>query len=360
MCDYTTYSEIPALGHDLVHHEAKSATCTEIGWNAYDTCSRCDYTTYSEIASLGHDLVHHEAKAATCTEIGWNAYDTCSRCDYTTYAEIASLGHNYENTGVHDGYYVYVCSRCQDSYSEETEGTLSLSASEFKTAWGLDFDFIITGSQVSGEGGTFTLKLDPLCVSLKKISPATDVTATVEGDVISVTVTGKVNQNEELIILTLTTSDELASGSFDFISSSAESSFPQMTIYRMGDVNMDGNVNSRDVTMIKQYTVRMITLTDAQLVYANVYVDTAVNSRDAMLIMQKVVRMEVNLGDRVNVTFVEGENETVRTVHKGSTLETVPAVADGYAWSESNTVYLAPVYADITADKKYYLVKREG
>ncbi|MBE6018421.1 MAG: hypothetical protein E7233_12610, partial [Lachnospiraceae bacterium] len=92
-CDYTTYEEITALGHDLTHHDAKAATCTEIGWAAYDTCSRCDYTTYEEIASLGHDLIHHDAKAATCTEIGWAAYDTCSRCDYTTYEAIPAHGH---------------------------------------------------------------------------------------------------------------------------------------------------------------------------------------------------------------------------------------------------------------------------
>ena len=86
--------EIPALGHEIVHHEAKAATCTEIGWNEYDTCSRCDYTTYVEIPALGHDLVHHDAQAATCTAIGWNAYDTCTRCDYTTYVEIPALGHD--------------------------------------------------------------------------------------------------------------------------------------------------------------------------------------------------------------------------------------------------------------------------
>ena len=97
-CDYTTYAEIAALGHDLVHHDAKAATCTAIGWNAYDTCKRCDYTTYAEIPALGHDIVHHDSKAATCTAVGWNAYDTCKRCDYTTYAEIPATGHAYELT----------------------------------------------------------------------------------------------------------------------------------------------------------------------------------------------------------------------------------------------------------------------
>ena len=89
---------VPALGHDLVHHDGQAATCTEHGWEAYDTCSRCDYTTYVEIPALGHDLVHHDAQAPTCTEVGWNAYDTCSRCDYTTYVEIPKLGHAYSAT----------------------------------------------------------------------------------------------------------------------------------------------------------------------------------------------------------------------------------------------------------------------
>ncbi len=86
------------LGHDLIRHDAKAPTCTEIGWDAYDTCSRCDYSTYTEKAKLDHDLIHHDAQAAACTEIGWDAYDTCSRCDYTTYAEKAALGHNLKMT----------------------------------------------------------------------------------------------------------------------------------------------------------------------------------------------------------------------------------------------------------------------
>ena len=138
-CDYTTYQEIAPLEHDLIEHEAKPATCTESGWDAYVTCTRCDYTTYQEIvaeghspaesvrenekaatcteigsydevvycsvcgielsresktiAELGHDLIEHEAKPATCTESGWDAYVTCTRCDYTTYQEIVAKGH---------------------------------------------------------------------------------------------------------------------------------------------------------------------------------------------------------------------------------------------------------------------------
>lgn len=111
-------------GHDLVQHAAKAPTCTEKGWDAYETCSRCDYTTYAELPALNHDLVRHDAKAATCTEIGWNAYDTCKNCDYTTYAEVPALKHDYQAVTVEptcetDGYTVFTCSRCKDSYTAD-------------------------------------------------------------------------------------------------------------------------------------------------------------------------------------------------------------------------------------------------
>ena len=123
-CDYTTYTELPALNHALVQHEAQAPTCTEKGWNAYETCSRCDYTTYTELTALNHDLVQHAAQAATCTEIGWNAYETCSRCDHTTYTELPALNHDYQAVTVAptceaDGYTVFTCSRCKDSYTAD-------------------------------------------------------------------------------------------------------------------------------------------------------------------------------------------------------------------------------------------------
>ena len=118
-CTYTTKVEIPALKHKLVHHDAKAPTCTEIGWEEYDTCSRCDYTTKVELPALKHKLVHHDAKAPTCTEIGWDEYDTCSRCDYTTKVELPALKHNLvhhdakASTCTENGWEEYdTCSRC--------------------------------------------------------------------------------------------------------------------------------------------------------------------------------------------------------------------------------------------------------
>ena len=130
-CTYTTKVEIPALKHNLVHHDAKAPTCTEIGWDEYDTCSRCDYTTKVELPALKHKLVHHDAKAPTCTEIGWNEYDACQRegCDYTTKVEIPAPGHDYTEKVVKPtcgkgGYTLHTCKKCNDSYKDHQTKTL--------------------------------------------------------------------------------------------------------------------------------------------------------------------------------------------------------------------------------------------
>ena len=128
-CTYTTKVELPALKHNLVHHDAKAPTCTETGWEEYDTCSRCDYTTKVELLALKHDLVHHDAKAPTCTETGWEEYDTCSRCDYTTKVEIPAPGHDYTEKVVKPtcgkgGYTLHTCKKCNDSYKDHQTKTL--------------------------------------------------------------------------------------------------------------------------------------------------------------------------------------------------------------------------------------------
>ena len=118
------YGEKDLNNHALEQRAAKAPTCTETGWDAYEGCTRsgCNYTTYHVLPALNHDLVQHAAKAPTCTEIGWDAYETCSRCDHTTYAELPALNHDYQAVTVDptceaDGYTVFTCSRCKDSYT---------------------------------------------------------------------------------------------------------------------------------------------------------------------------------------------------------------------------------------------------
>ena len=238
-CNYTTYQEIPALKHDLVHHDAQAATCTEIGWDAYDTCSRCDHTTYAELPALNHDLVHHDAKAPTCTEIGWNAFDTCNNCNYTTYAELPALNHDYQAVTVDptcetDGYTVFTCSRCKDSYTADPTdklghqfGAWSPNGTGSQSAGCLRQGCVHTGSTDcrkftfrTAEGETLTFC--PVCgqaenaAQLEKIDAATawtisgslsaaDVTARTNGEYLSVAfeTAGSLTQPTGLVRLAL-------------------------------------------------------------------------------------------------------------------------------------------------------------
>ena len=238
-CDYTTYAELPALNHDLVHHDAKAPTCTEIGWDAYKTCSRCDYTTYAELPALNHALVQHDAQAATCTEKGWDAYETCSRCDYTTYAEQPALNHDYQAVTVEptcetDGYTVFTCSRCKDSYTADPTdklghqfGAWSPNGTGAQSADCLRQGCVHTGSTDcrkftfrTAEGETLTFC--PVCgqaenaAQLEKIDAATawtisgslsaeDVTARTNGEYLSVAfeTAGSLTQPTGLVRLAL-------------------------------------------------------------------------------------------------------------------------------------------------------------
>lgn len=78
--------------HRLVHHSAKSPACTEIGWNEYYTCSDCDYTTFKEIPTLGHNLsfIRVNDEQHNCV---------CSRCGKT----IATVSHFFKD---------YKCTAC--------------------------------------------------------------------------------------------------------------------------------------------------------------------------------------------------------------------------------------------------------
>ncbi|MDY4693404.1 MAG: cohesin domain-containing protein [Blautia sp.] len=158
-CGDVVTETLDALGHDLVHHDAKVPTCTESGYDAYDTCSRCGYSTYHEIPALGHDEgkwnVVREAdcthdgleerrctrcgallesrtvgakghsygdwivdKGPTCTDTG-TRHKVCSECGDVVTETVPALGHDYhshreEPTCTKDGYVVDICSRCGD------------------------------------------------------------------------------------------------------------------------------------------------------------------------------------------------------------------------------------------------------
>ena len=126
-----SYTEaIDALGHELTTHEAKAPTCTSIGWDAYETCSRCDHTTYNELPKLKHS---YEAVVTdpTCTATGYTT-NTCSACGATYISgETSALGHDMvvdaavaptcESTGLTEGSH---CTRCDHGVAQEEVAAL--------------------------------------------------------------------------------------------------------------------------------------------------------------------------------------------------------------------------------------------
>ena len=104
----------------------------------YTNCAYCYHkgtdtylSTWERPNPNNHDLVHHDAKAPTCTEIGWNEYDACQRegCDYTTKVEIPAPGHDYTEKVVKPtcgkgGYTLHTCKKCNDSYKDHQTKTL--------------------------------------------------------------------------------------------------------------------------------------------------------------------------------------------------------------------------------------------
>ena len=141
ICGATKTENIDAAGHTAgaaVRENEVAATCTTDG--SYDEvvyCADCRKELSREkktVDALGHDCVHHNAKAATCTEKGWEAYDTCSRCDYTTYKETPAKGHSKGDakkekevaaTCTTDGSYdeVIYCTVCKAEISRESKTT---------------------------------------------------------------------------------------------------------------------------------------------------------------------------------------------------------------------------------------------
>lgn len=131
-CDQP-YGELGA--HKLTKTDAKAATCTEAGNEAYWTCSGCgkyfsDENGINEIEkdswvlkTLGHDMTKTDAKEATCTEDGNNEYYACSRCGgvfkdeagtqaTTVEAEtLKKLGHDWSNKNG-------ICARCDAKCTE--------------------------------------------------------------------------------------------------------------------------------------------------------------------------------------------------------------------------------------------------
>ena len=93
---------------------------------SFDNAAFTAQTKDITLTKLGHDLIHHEGKPATCTEKGWLAYDTCSRCAYTSKVELDMLGHKYVRN---EETLVYECEHegCQQTNGRDYEMSITIN-----------------------------------------------------------------------------------------------------------------------------------------------------------------------------------------------------------------------------------------
>lgn len=270
-----------------------------------------------------------------------------------------------------------------------------LSNTEFQTAQDMDFTttiFVPESSNIASFEAV--INYDTSAVSLVKATPCKDNNGTVEvnekNGKIYLSYSSAENQTEKInaVDLTFHVADDISSGDYEFITldsnetnnASSEtdsgnatdykikSNFNNMTIYQYGDADLNGKVQSRDVTYIKQYVVKLRELSDTSKIYSNAYMDfeedgitPKINSRDAGIIQQKVVKMDVTLGDRVNVTFYDkdGEIYAKKSVKYGSALNNIPDLPEltGYEdckWSLDSEKYVEADFSKITSDTEVY------
>lgn len=271
----------------------------------------------------------------------------------------------------------------------------SLSNTDFQVAQDQDFTTTIYVPQNSNVSAfEAVLDYDASAVTLKSAKACTTDSGTIEvnpkdGKIyISFSATGNQTEQINVVDLTFHVVDDLAAGSYSILSldgkgtnnASSESEsgtatdykltsqFSDMSIYQFGDADLNGKVQSRDVSYIKQYVVKLRDMTDLSKTYANAYMDfeddgttPKVNSRDAGIIQQKVVKMDVTLGNRANVTFYgpDGSVYAQKSIKVGSAWDNIPDLPalQGYEdakWSLKPDEYVAVDFSKITTDTDVY------
>lgn len=254
-------------------------------------------------------------------------------------------------------------------YTAVLIGSATVSNTTFKTAWNCEFTTTVSLDNVQNMSSTvFTIYYNALLVELKSSDccEGAKIIAEDEG-YITVEVDGLSNaERNNVISLTFVTSDYAPIGESKFIEIVSEdkltSNVGKLTIYQMGDVNMDGRVNTVDAAMIQRYAVKKLELDDIQKVYANVNGDLnadgspKVNTIDAAMVQRFAVKKINELGNRITINFVDGEEIVSLTLVKGNELNYEPA--DGYAWSLAADQFISVDFTTLTSDTTVYMIEQ--
>ena len=99
------------------------------GGGAASTTGKAAQAAAENPCAEGHDYVVKETAEPTCEKDGYTVY-VCTRCEDTYTEKVDALDHDYQAsetvapTCEEDGYTVYTCTRCGDNYTEEGKKAL--------------------------------------------------------------------------------------------------------------------------------------------------------------------------------------------------------------------------------------------
>ena len=361
------YGSLPVYNGTPSRENNKENSYSFVGWD-------------KEITSVTGDITY----IAQFDEIR-NSYTISFIVDGKVYTEDFAYGSipvfSGETTKPEDELYRYVFSGWdkeiaavdgEATYTAQYEailiGSATVSNSDFKTAWNCEFTTTISLSNVQNmTTTTLTIYYNPMLVELSTYLCYDEVKVVAsDNGYITLQVAGLSDGEKNIVDLTFTTSNNAPFGNSHFIDVVCEdnitSKLGELTIYQMGDVNMDGKVNTVDAAMIQRYAVKKLELDDIQKVYANVNGDlntdgsSKVNTIDAAMVQRYAVKKINELGNRITINFVDSEEIVSLTLVKGNELNYEPA--DGYEWSLAADQFVSVDFTTLTSDATVYMIKQ--
>lgn len=294
---------IDPLGHDMAPAMNAEPTCTEEGYDNYAECTRCDYHEGEILHALGHDWIDVPGgahTAPTCTVAGMDGLHQCARCLTTEVKLIPALGHDLvaveakAPTCVDDGNIAYdKCSRCGKLFvdgASVTEADVILPATGVHTLEHMDAERPTCHKAGHTEGQYCTVCGYTLCTELAPDPEGwhaylTSLIVDEDGNLIEEKVAELVAEGKLKDIIP---EDATTPGSGMRVICCAEDEYPlYVELYpavKLGDVNMDGKVNSTDALMVLQYYAGVLSDLPNK-VAADFNGDGKINSSDALAIL---------------------------------------------------------------------------
>jgi len=246
-------------------------------------------------------------------------------------------------------------------YESVPVGSATIVNTMPKVAWGCDFTTAVSLKDVKNMTSTkITLYYDHSIVTLKSYEACEGVTVTGEGQGYLTMEINGLSDAAEIISVTFTVSQNAPFGQSVFMEAMSEdkivSGFEKLTVYQLGDVDMNGAITKEDALAVQRYAVKKQELDSVQTVYADVNGDGKVNTLDGAMILRFVGGSLSTLGNRITLTLHNGELTTVISLEIGSELEENHGAQEGFAWSFSPDEYQVVDFTDLTENTDIYLV----